>query len=94
MEILVYLDDDDKAYWNSVMDLQKKTMSLASILQRKTPTEEEQNELTSLAIATKNKTSDYWHDMIEKYGVLRDKPLTMDILGEYIYVYGSAPRNR
>ena len=94
MEILVYLDDEDKAAWNAVVKLQENTNSLANILRNKIPTKEEQDKLISMISSQKNLASDYWCNMINKYGVLRDKQLTMDTSGEYIYVYRSNNRIR
>jgi len=94
MEILVYLDDEDKAAWNAVVNFQEHTNYLANMLQKKIPTKEEQDNLISMISSQKNMTSDYWCNMIKKYGVLRDKQLTMSISGEYIYVYRSATRIR
>jgi hypothetical protein len=90
MEILVYLDDEDKAAWNAVVSFRENTDYFADILRKKIPTRQEQDKLSAMILSQKNMISDYWCNIINKYGILRDKQLTMSSSGEYIYVFGSA----
>jgi len=61
MEILVYMDDDDKSRWYEITELYNDAISDPS-----------------KSIELKNKTAMFWHDTIEKYGVLRNKQLTIN----------------
>lgn len=61
MELLVYLDEDDKNAWYEITEMYNK------VLKDQT-----------LATELKNKTAMFWHLMIEKYPVLRNKNLNVN----------------
>ena len=68
MEILVYMDEEDKEAWHIVAELYNDAVK--QIRATHEPT---------IQTDLKQKTAEFWHNRIEKYGVLRNKQLTVDV---------------
>jgi hypothetical protein len=73
MEILVRIDEDDKAKWQNVLFYYNSQNS----------------EHLDTLVASRNATSDFWHDMIEKYPVLKNKRIAMNFTDGYIFSFSS-----
>jgi len=72
MEILIYMDDDDKDAWFAITEFYNKAMHEQSLVPE-----------------LRKKTAMFWHDMIEKYPVLRNKQLHVDAVNSTISMWTS-----
>lgn len=86
MEILVYLDEHDKKIWSEVVGIGKKFHWLTIDVNKKDASEDTKLAWMEINIAYKNKTSDFWHYMVSKYGVLKNKPISIDQTGTFVFV--------
>jgi hypothetical protein len=81
MEILIWIDDEDKKKWQAIRDLHNSIV--ATVIQDRNSNVAEENKKLSIL------TSDFWHNMIEKYPYLRNKKIGMNAPDGYIFSYAS-----
>ena len=87
MEILVYMDDEDKNRWFEVSEEYN-----AAIVQTRNCREPQT--LKQMKKNLQKTTQSFWHDMIEKYGVLRNKQLNVDAVNGTISCWTSVSELR
>ena len=84
METLVFMDSEDKEAWLEVTEFHNAAVAAT----RKAKAAKLQPDV-NLAKTLQKMTQKFWHDIIEKYGVLRNKQLTIDQINGTINCFTS-----
>ena len=79
MEILIHIDDEDRAKWQAI------TALLSKLVKNEVPEEE----LSQTRLEYQNAVSDFWHYIIQKYPYCKNKQIALNSLDDYIFSYSS-----
>ncbi len=82
MEILIRIDDDDKAAWHKIREMQNKLIVISR--------ENSNQDITQEKIKLDKAVSDFWYTMIEKYPYLRNKRIGINSQDGYIFSAASS----